>query len=200
MPKRLLYPILLTLLVSLFSGCETAGQKAQLMGREQQKIDYANTILKKRTEPDEKELKRMELESKREIAKIQMQKAIEVERLKAEAKKTEVLSQKEIELKKAELKKSEIESQKSYNGWLIALIAAIFSVSVLLLYKLFREHQRIKLQLNREKMAHEASLKEKELQAKIVEKMIDAVGSGKLTPEQHEKLIESMGKKAIPYR
>ncbi len=200
MPKRLFFPIWLIFSVSIFSGCETAGQKAQLMGREQQKIDYANTILKNRAIQDEKELKRMELESKKEIAKIQMQKEIEVERLKTEAKKTEVLSQREIELKKAELKKSEIESQKSYNEWFIALVATIFAVTVLLLYKLFREHQRVKLQLHREKMAHEASLKERELQARIVEKMIDAVGNGKLTPEQHEKLIESMGKKAIPYR
>ncbi len=187
-------------LAAVFSGCETSGQKAQLMGREQQKIDYANTILKKRTKPDEKELKRMELESKKELAKIEMQKAIEVERLKAEAKKTEVLSQKEIELKKAELKKSEIENQKSAKGWIIALAALFFSVLLLVLYRLFREHQRIKLQLHKERMAHEASMKEKELRAKIAEKMIDAVGSGKLTPEQHEKLMDSMTGKQIPYR
>jgi len=180
--------------VTLFlSGCETGNQRIGLVDQEQQKVSYAQTILEKQQEqPPLKDIKRMELESQKEIAKIEMQKAIEVEKVKAEVKKAEVESQKEIELMKAELRKQELEKEIWANKWIVILAVIFFFMMVLLIYKLFKDHQRLKMQLHKEKMAHEANLKERELQARVVEKMIEAVGEGKLTPEQHERLIASI--------
>ncbi|WP_456404614.1 hypothetical protein [Hydrogenimonas sp.] len=184
--------IVLLSVTLFFGGCETNQQRAKLMDREQQKVDYAKTILKQRSATDARDLKRMELESKRELAKIEMQKAVEVEKVKAEVKKAELMTKKEMALKEAEIKKSEIEKEDRANSWIVTLAILFFSVLSFLVYKLFRDHQRVKLQLHREKMSHEAKLKEKELQARMVEKIIEAVGEGKLTPEQHERLIESL--------
>ncbi len=191
---------LLAMAVLIFSGCETTRQKSRIIDREQHKISYAKSILGQKSEPDPKELKKMELESQKEIAEIEMQKAIEVERVKAEVKKAELQSQKEIALKEAEIKKSRIENEKSSDNWFIILSIIFFSILTILLYRLFREHQRTKLQLHKERMAHEANMKEKELQAQIVQKLIDAAGSGKLTPEQHERLLESLNSsRRLPY-
>ncbi len=191
---------LLAAAVLIFSGCETTQQKSRIIDREQHKISYAKSILGQKSEPDPKELKKMELESQKEIAKIQMQKAIEVERVKAEVKKAELQSRKEIALKEAEIKKSRIENEKSSDNWFIILSILFFSIFTILLYRLFREHQRTKLQLHKERMAHEANMKEKELQAQIVQKLIDAAGSGKLTPEQHERLLDSLNSsRRLPY-
>ena len=192
--------IFFTAFILFYGGCETANQKAGIMSREQQKISYANTILGKEKGSDEKELKRLELESQKEIAKIEMQKAVELEKIRAEAKKSEVMSQKEIALKEAMLKEKELDDRRSSNNWYIALSITFFTVVTLLLYRLFREHQRTKLQLHKERMAHEAAMKEKELQTKILEKMLDAVGNGKLTPEQHERLLESISGRQLPRR
>ncbi len=191
---------LLAMAVLIFSGCETTRQKSRIIDREQHKISYAKSILGQKSEPDPKELKKMELESQKEIAELEMQKAIEVERVRAEVKKAELQSRKEIALKEAEIKKSRIENEKSSDNWFIILSIIFFSILTILLYRLFREHQRTKLQLHKERMAHEADMKEKELQAQIVQKLIDAAGSGKLTPEQHERLLDSLNSsRRLPY-
>ena len=191
---------LLAMAVLIFSGCETTRQKSRIIDREQHKISYAKSILGQKSEPDPKELKKMELESQKEIAELEMQKAIEVERVRAEVKKAELQSRKEIALKEAEIKKSRIENEKSSDNWFIILSIIFFSILTILLYRLFREHQRTKLQLHKERMAHEANMKEKELQAQIVQKLIDAAGSGKLTPEQHERLLDSLNSsRRLPY-
>ncbi|BBG64707.1 hypothetical protein NNO_0006 [Hydrogenimonas sp.] len=197
---RIYFFAFLTLSILIFSGCETTNQKPRVIEREQGKIDYAKSILGQKSRTEAKDLKKMELESQKEIARIEMQKAIEVERVKAEAKKAEIQSRKEIELKKAELKKSEIEKERSENSLFVIVTVLFLAVLSTLLYRLFREHQRTKLQLHKERMAHEANMKEKELQAKIVEKLIEAAGSGKLTPEQHERLMNSLHNRQIPYR
>ncbi len=178
--------------ILLFSGCETSQQRAKLMETERQKVDYAKTILQQRSIREARDLKRMELESKSELAKIEMQKAIEVEKVKADVKKAEIMTRKEMALKEAEIKKSEIEKEERANNWIVTLAILFFSTLSILFYRLFKDHQRAKLQLHRERMSHEANLKEKELQARMVEKIIEAVGEGKLTPEQHERLIESL--------
>ncbi|MCF6201954.1 MAG: hypothetical protein L3J42_07530 [Hydrogenimonas sp.] len=187
-------------LVLFFIGCESGVQKAGIMEREQNKIGYANTILKRDEMVGDQELKKAELQTQKEIAKLQMQKAIEVEKIKAEAKKSEVLSRKEIAMREAELKERELEKRSSSDNWFMIIGTLFLAALLLLLYKIFREHQRTKLQLHKERMVHEAAIREKELQAKIIEKMLDAVGEGKLTPEQHEKLLESMSGRRLTRR
>ncbi len=183
-----------------FTGCDTTQQKPRIMDQERQKIDYAKSILRQRVKSDVKNTKTLELESQKEIAKIEMQKAIEVEKIKAETKKAEILTKKEIAMKEAELKMSEIENKKSSNNWFMTLIVLLFSVFTIFIYRLFKEYQKTKLKLHKERMAHEANMKEKELQAQIVQKLIDAAGSGKLTPEQHERLLDSLNSsRRLPY-
>ena len=184
------------------TGCQNSGQKPRLIDQENSKKSYAQTILGNSSKPKISDEKRLELESKKEIAKIEMQKAIAIEKIKTEALKAKTLSEKEISLKQLELQKSKIEDSKVLNKWIITLTIIAFIVMIWLIYKLFKHYQAVKLKIHREKIEAEKELKDKELQVRVVEKMIDAMGEGKLSEEQQKLLLESLNKssKILPYK
>jgi len=195
--------IILSIAIILsITGCQDSGQKPRLIDQENSKKSYAQTILGSSSKPKISDEKRLELESKKEIAKIEMQKAIAIEKIKTEALKAKTLSEKEISLKQLELQKSKIEDSKIFNKWMILITIFAFITIVWLIYKLFKHHQATKLKIHREKIEAEKELKEKELQVRVVEKMIDAIGEGKLSEEQQKFLLESLNKsnKILPHK
>ncbi|WOE69993.1 hypothetical protein RZR97_00025 [Hydrogenimonas thermophila] len=183
-------------------GCQDSGQKPRLIDQENSKKSYAQTILGSSSKPKISDEKRLELESKKEIAKIEMQKAIEIEKIKAEVEKAKILNSKDKFLKEIEVQIDELKASKNFKFWIIFTTLVIFGVIVWLIYKLFKHHQATKLKIHREKIEAEKELKEKELQVRVVEKMIDAMGEGKLSEEQQKLLLESINKssKILPHK
>jgi len=184
------------------TGCQDSGQKPRLIDQENSKKSYAQTILGSSSKPKISDEKRLELESKKEIAKIEMQKAIEIEKIKAEVEKAKILNSKDKFLKEIEVQIDELKASKNFKFWIIFTTLVIFGIIVWLIYKLFKHHQATKLKIHREKIEAEKELKEKELQVRVVEKMIDAIGEGKLSEEQQKLLLESLNKsnKILPHK
>lgn len=200
---HLLYKILLSVTIILsMASCQDSGQKPRLIDQENTKRTYAQTILGSNAKPKISDEKRFELESKKEIAKIEMQKAIEIEKIKAEIEKAKILNSKDRFLKEIEVQIDELKASKNFRFWIIFTILVVFAILVWLVYKLFKHHQATKLRIHREKIEAEKELKEKELQVRVVEKMIDAMSEGKLSEEQQKFLLESLNKsnKILPHK
>jgi len=200
---HLLYKILLSVTIILsMASCQDSGQKPRLIDQENTKRTYAQTILGSNAKPKVSDEKRFELESKKEIAKIEMQKAIEIEKIKAEIEKAKILNSKDRFLKEIEVQIDELKASKNFRFWIIFTILVVFAILVWLVYKLFKHHQATKLRIHREKIEAEKELKEKELQVRVVEKMIDAMSEGKLSEEQQKFLLESLNKsnKILPHK
>jgi len=200
---HLLYKIVLSVTIILsMASCQDSGQKPRLIDQENTKRTYAQTILGSNAKPKVSDEKRFELESKKEIAKIEMQKAIEIEKIKAEIEKAKILNSKDRFLKEIEVQIDELKASKNFRFWIIFTILVVFAILVWLVYKLFKHHQATKLRIHREKIEAEKELKEKELQVRVVEKMIDAMSEGKLSEEQQKFLLESLNKsnKILPHK
>ena len=191
-----------TIIILSILGCQDSIQKPKLMEQENSKKSYVNTILESSLKPKISNDKRFEFETKKEIAKIEMQKAIEIEKLRTEALKEKTLSEKEISLKKIELQKSKIDNLKRFDNWIILITIFAFITTVWLIYKLFKYQQTTKLKIHREKIEAKKELQEKELQVRVVEKMIDAISEGKLSEEQQKYILEVLNKsdKILPYK
>ena len=144
---------------------------------------------------DRFELKKAELEAKtkEKVAEFEYKKAVDVEKVKKEA--VEVKSKSEVEKQKVAItpaqKMVEVKKQMVLYGVLVILAVLIIG------YLAFKRYQAYKERIEFEKMRlqealheKEMAMKEKELQAQMAGKLIDAIASGKLSKEQEEKLLK----------
>lgn len=182
---------LIILIAMLFIGCQNS-QKPTLL--DNSKVAYANSIIKKSSQ---NKASNKELETKKEIALIEMKKEIESKKIEANAKIETKKIEKEKELQKAKLQLEEKEKENETDK--IAIYALIFlSIGFMIfLYLLFRRHQANKIYLEQEKLRVQKELKEKELKAQTAQKILDLMSSKNLTKEQEEKLLSLMENKNI---
>lgn len=197
-------------LLLLMTGCREENKKVSvdrpiLLGEKPQTVStYAQRIVNNATQPKTVDLKakKMELETQKEIARLQAQKELEIARLKAEAEKSKVLSEKEMTFKKIQAQLEQIVGDRKMVGWVINLSAIFLFVLLWVVVKLFREYHAHKKHFEEAKMRHEKELKEKEIQARLAEKMFEALGSGHLSPDQQNRLLDSIdrGIKELPLK
>ena len=205
------YLFFLSLLTSLtLTGCQQNDRRVDpqhpiLIGQKKETVSsYAHNILENSTRPktEDARIKKMELKTQKEIERIKAEKELEIARLKAEAEKSKALSEKEMTLKKIEAKLEEIVGNRKMVGWVIALSALFFFVLLWVVYKLVREYYLYRRRIEEEKIRHEKEMQEKELQARLAEKMFEALSSGHLNEEQQNRLLESLGhgNRELPFK
>jgi len=209
--------ILLALLVLFFAGCEKS------MDSKPQQSDI--TVQKAKLEREIKEA-RLEADKKRELALLQMKKELEELAMKKELneselkrKLAEIEAKKELEIQKIqkELKMKELQiaqermrlemenqkliaaqelkaKEKLYIMLILAfLIFLIFVGTVLYIYK----KRKDKLIAYRDNLEKYFKMKENETKIAIANKIIDTIASGKLTPEQEQRLIKALNSRPM---
>jgi len=171
-----------------------------LFGAEEAKLNYFKT-LQERNNPylfdknQRLELQKAQLEAKtkEKMAQFAYKKAVDVEKIKKEA--VEVKAAKEVEKEKVAITPKQ--AMVEWRNKALTYGVVILLVAMVLFYLLFKRYQAYKERMELKKMelqealhAKEMAMKEKELQAQLAGKLIDAVSSGKLTKEQEEKLLQ----------
>ena len=182
------------IILFLFSGCQSQEQgRPKILGQENSKLVYAQRVLDRSTQPkiDELKLKKMELQTQKEIETLHAKKELEMARLKVQSERSKMQIQKEIALKKIETEREALFGDRKIKGWMVVLTALFLFSLIWIAYKLFKEYQRQKLRFFEERLRHERELQERELQAHLTEKMIEAHGSGNLSEVQQQKLLET---------
>ena len=195
---------LLVAVIFFLSGCQTINRHhnpydenesaPRIFGKVSHPLSgYAQKILENTNQPhtQDAKIRKMELEAQQKIERLKAEKELEIARLKAETEKSKLLTQKELTLKKLQAQLEEIVGDRKMVGWVIALTALFFFVLLWAVVKLFKEYQNHRRRLEEERMRHEKEMQEKELQARLAEKMFEALGSGHLTEEQQNRLLEN---------
>jgi len=192
--------IFLYILIAVFiAGCGEISQKPKILG-ENSKKEYAKNILSAYNKKDT-ETNKLTAQIKKEIAMIEMKKAIETEKIKAQKELQIAKIQKDKELEKSRLALEIKKEENSITKTAIVLIFLSILALLFLLFYLFRKHQETKIAIEREKIKAQKELKEKELKAKISEKLIEAIANKNLTKEQEERLLSlANGKNIIEYK
>jgi hypothetical protein len=189
------------LLILLLAGCnESTNQRPYIAG--QKPAGSATSSYLKATSDPTVKVATIEAESRKEIAQIQKERDLELERIRTQTKSKEIETLKEVELKKQEtLGQQEANVNSRYNT---AIIIGSLFLSVILgiiIYFLLKRRED-KLKIHKETLDKEISLKEKELQVQMATKILDAVASGNLDKEDEKRLIETLEKsnKILPHR
>ena len=163
-----------------------------LFGGEIEKQQYFHLIMQKQNpyifdKKERAEIKKAQIaaQTKENIAKIEYKKAVDVAKINKD---------KEIQKTKLDVTPQKMEQEVKNT---MALYAFLFGLGLLILiFIIWKRYQAYKERIELEKMRlqeelhhKEMMMREKELQAQVAQKLIDAVASGKLTKEQEEKLL-----------
>jgi len=182
--------IYFVLLLTLFTGCDLLQSEKE---KEAKRVEQKAIFDKKVSESKEIQLKKLDLQtqkelavlnSKKELAEIEKAKELEKVRIEAELQKQKI--QVAFEQKVREQEQQDSLELKRYLILSLTIILALLIYFAFQYYKRKREDKLIAYNDNLEKYL---KAKENEARVKIAEKMLDAISSGKLDKQQENQLI-----------
>ena len=136
-----------------------------------------------------KELAKIEAQTKEKIAKIGMKKEIEVQKLKNDSQIKTASMQKEVKISEQMLKTKIAKEQNEMQKWWLLGIALALLIVLFFVYLMFKKRNEMQLQMAKERLEHERSLKEQELKVQMNMKLLETITSDKISPQHQERLI-----------
>lgn len=137
----------------------------------------------------------------KEIAELNIKRDLAINSSTQETKRFEVGTHKEIEINKQEAlgKKDEYRYMLFKNSLIVAGLFGVIILATIIYFLLRRREDR--LRMHKETIEKELLMKEKELQVKMAEKILDTIASGTLEKAEEQRLIETLEKtnKALPH-
>ncbi len=191
--------IYFTLLLLLFTGCDMIQSDA---AKEEKRVAQKALFEKKVSETKEIQLKKLDLEtqkelallaSKKELAEIEKAKVIEKIRIEAELQKQKVLleQQKVQAAFDQKLREQEQKDSLELKRYLILSMTIIVALLSYFGFYYFKKKREDKLRAYNDNLEKYLKAKENEARVKIAEKMLDAISSGHLDKTQESQLISA---------
>lgn len=175
------------ILVLLITGCdEETKQKPYLLGQE------TPAQQAKKTPSETVQSTRISAEASKEIARINKERDIEVQRLKTGGDITMAGINKEIIQGQESTRKAADEKAHEFNLYVLMLIGAALLLLFLFLFHYTGKNRKERLKKHEDELLYNLRMQEQELKMKVAGKMLDSIASGKLTPEQETRLIETL--------
>ena len=185
----------------LFGGCSEEKQKPYIIGQKPKTFKTKDSGPSHETN-NAVAIAAIEAKSKKDVAQIRMHHDLELQKIKQKTKMYEVATDKEIAFSKQEMLGKKEENAFALNKSIL-IVSSLFITAILVIIAYFlRKRREDKLKMHRDRMENELLIKEKELQVKMAEKILDTIASGTLGKEDERKLIETFEKtnRGIPHK
>ena len=195
--KQITLLTLFTVAALFFFGCSSDDrQQPYMMGEKpaEQKRVYSVPVSKTESSVA---IASIEAESRKEIARINKERDLELQKMAQSTKLIELRSQNELALKEHNLTSFEKEADYALKKSTLIIIALALTAFLLLGLYIFKKRREDRLKMHRDELEKEMYLREKELQVKMAEKILDTIASGKLSEEREKHLLETF-EKATP--
>ena len=191
---------LLILIVTLFfiAGCGNDNrQSPYMMGEKPADQKRVYTVPYKQKD-SAVTIAAIEAETQKEIAKINKERDVELQKIEQNTKLAELKTQNEMAIKEHNLSTFVQESEYAYKNSTLLILAFAIIIFASLAFYTFRKYRKDKLKMHEEQMQNEMYLKEKEMQMHMAEKILDTIASGKLSEEREQHLLEALDKTTTP--
>ncbi len=187
--KKLL-ALLLLLVFFIFAGCgDNNRQDPYIMGQKPAEKKRVYSVENKNSAVT---IAGIEAETQKEIAKINKERDVELHKIEQNTKLIELKTHNDMAEKEHNLSAYMQQSEIAFkNSTLIVIVLAMISIAALTLY-IFRKRREDKLKMHEDELQKEMYLREKELQVKMAEKILDTIASGKLSEEREQHLLETL--------
>jgi len=178
-----------SLILIILAGCgEGNRQQPYLMGQEP-KGPYAARIQERSQAVETAKIK---AETEKEIARINKERDIEVQKLISRTDETKAGLNKEVAIEEVKTKKAAIENEREYSSYLLLIVGAALVLLFFFLFYYTGKNRKERLKKHEDELLFKLRLQEQEMKMKMAEKMLDSITSGKLSPEQENRLIETL--------
>jgi len=196
---KIIYTLFVLLLLAVsFVGCGNDNrQNPYMMGQKPTQKSNVYTVTKKREESAVR-IANIEADAQKEVAKINKERDLELKKMEEETKLITLKTTNELAVREHNLSAYVKESEFAFKNstlWIAGL--AFFSLLALGFY-MFRKRREDKLKMHEDEIQKEMYLREKELQVKMAEKILDTIASGKLSEEREQHLLEALDKTTTP--
>jgi len=196
--QKLYRSFLLLTVAVLFSACGgESRQDPYLMGQTPAKKGKIYTVS---TTPKSSEvtIATIEAETQKEIAKINKERDLELKKMEEKTKLVQLSTENEMAIKEHNLTTYVKENEFAFKNSTLVIIALSFFALLALTIYIFRKRREDKLKMHEDELQKEVYLREKELQVKMAEKILDTIASGKLSEEKEQHLLEALDKTTTP--
>jgi len=182
----------LLILAALIAGCgDNNRQDPYIMGEKPAEKKPVYTVANK-TQNSAVTIATIEAETQKEIAKINKERDVALHKMEQETKLTELKTHNEMAVKEHNLSVFVQESEFAFKNSTL-FVAALAMISFLALaFYVFKKRREDKLTMHENELQKEMFIREKELQVKMAEKILDTIASGKLSEEREQHLLETL--------
>ena len=192
---KIFIPFLITVLsVTFLTGCGNDNrQNPYMMGQKPPSKSKVYTVSKS-PKNSELAIATLEAETQKEIAKINKERDLELKKMDVQTKMVELKTTNEMAIKEHNLSTFVQESKYAFkNSTLVLGGIGLFAILALIFF-IFRKRREDKLKMHEDNLQKEVYLREKELQVKMAEKILDTIATGKLSEEKEQHLLEALDK------
>lgn len=195
--KNLYTPTLLILLTILFSGCGGDNNRYQapyVMGKKPVENPGVYRLMPENKSKDNSAVAvaSIEAQSQKEVALINKERDLEIKALEVKTKLTEIKSKNDLAVKEHNLTSRIKEQEFAFKNSTLTLISVALVAFLLLTVYIFRKRREDRLKMHEDALQKEVYLKEKELQVKMAEKILETIASGNLSQEREQHLLETL--------
>jgi len=175
--------------VLLLAGCgDGSKQQPYVMGQNPKGAYTANI----QARSDKIETAKIQADAQKEIALINKERDIEVQKLISQTDVTKAGINKEVAMEEVQTKKTAIEKDHESSTYVLIVIAVALLLLFLFLFYYTGKNRKARLKMHEDELMYKLRVQEQEMKMKMAEKMLDSITSGKLSPEQENRLIETL--------
>ncbi len=135
---------------------------------------------------------RIAAEKEKEIALIQKQRDIALAKLQQDTDLQQADISKAIAFKQSDNEAATAAEAMAIKKSYLLLVAATIVIMTVLLFYFLQQRRRDRLKMHEEMLHKEMYIKDRELQAKMVERILETLEHGALSTEQQTKLVETL--------
>jgi len=199
--KNLYTLSLFILLATLFSGCggDNNRQSPYVMGKKPVERQGVFTLMQQQKKEDSAiSIANIEAQTQKEIAMINKARDLEIKELEVKTKLTEIETKNALAIKEHNLSSMVQTQEFAFKNSTLTVIAVGLVAFFLLALYVFKKRREDRLKMHEDNLQKEVYLREKELQVKMAEKILDTIASGNLSEEREQHLLETLDNTTVP--
>jgi hypothetical protein len=172
-------------------------QQPYLMGQQQRNAAVASRIEADRSVA----IAKIKAQSREEIARINRERDLEMQRLEQQTAREKISAEREVAVQQNEAQQRKVDNGYTLGITAITAAALLFAALLAVSVYFLRKRREDRLKMHSDTLEQEIAIKERELQVRMAEKILDTIASGTLSKEEEARLIETFEKtnRGLPY-
>lgn len=192
--KQVYILTLLLMMAGTFGGCGDDNRQTPYVMGERAAVEKPANTAPAANKSSAVTIATIEAETQKEVAKINKERDLELQKMQHTTKLVEIKAQNEMAEKEHNLSVSINEGEIAFKNSTLLVGSLTILLFFVLSFYIFKKRREDKMKMHDDVLQKEMYIREKELQVQMAEKILDTIASGKLSAEREQHLLETLDK------